>query len=340
MKLQVKSPVRQALQALNTQQREVIVLRYGLTGEKGQTLQEIADEHSLTRERIRQVQKIALQRLQEDACVQHLTGVLGDLEVALRSCGGSANEAALCRSCGVTDVAGENHIRLLLTVGEQFRISEETDLMEKYWYLTDEDKKSTDTVVALVHRNLAKNPDAVVSGERMNALFQEALRDCPGSPVASNSMVLSKKVGVNFCDEWGVCEHPEISLSRLAGYIRIVLRNAGEPLHFGEIAKRVADAKKQHCNAGSCHNELVRCDEFILVGRGVYVLEGMGFTRGTICDVIVEGMKEHGPMSRDEVLEYVKHKRRVKPESIALALYRRDTFARDSKTGKYFYIKQ
>jgi RNA polymerase sigma factor (sigma-70 family) len=52
-----------ALAALNEREREVLKLRFGLRNAHGHTLQEIADRIGVTRERVRQIEKRALERL-------------------------------------------------------------------------------------------------------------------------------------------------------------------------------------------------------------------------------------------------------------------------------------
>ena len=55
--------VKVALSALSAREREVLELRFGLGNSHGRTLQEIADRFGVTRERVRQIEKGALQRL-------------------------------------------------------------------------------------------------------------------------------------------------------------------------------------------------------------------------------------------------------------------------------------
>ena len=55
--------IEQWVAALNVRQREVVERRFGLRGHDCQTLQEIGDAMSLTRERVRQIQVDALARL-------------------------------------------------------------------------------------------------------------------------------------------------------------------------------------------------------------------------------------------------------------------------------------
>ena len=55
--------LRHALASLPQREREVVVMRYGLTGAEPQTLEEIGRRLGLTRERVRQIELESLRRL-------------------------------------------------------------------------------------------------------------------------------------------------------------------------------------------------------------------------------------------------------------------------------------
>lgn len=340
MRIQIKQSVDTALKALTKQQRDVLVLRYCLGGGKKRTLQEIADEFSLTRERIRQIQNSALERMREDACMRELSRAMTHIEKALDSCGGAASEDDVCRACEIATKSEKNYVRLLLEVGERFTISPKTDSVEQYWYTDTERKHAVDTALKRLHQEFSENsPESVLDDKRFQDLFVAVVgpreqRFPSGAAVAG----LSRKIGANARGEWGLKSHPEISLSSLAGYISVVLREAGRPLHFSDIARKVFAMRGGECHEGSCHNELVRRKEFVLVGRGLYALESMGYRPGTISDIIVEGMKENGPMTREQVVEFVSKHRHVKEQSIVLALNKKDAFSK-SDDGRYFYVR-
>jgi len=61
----LKSDMEAILADLTTQQREVVVLRYGLNGEQPQTLSSIGTRLSISRERVRQIEREALARLRK-----------------------------------------------------------------------------------------------------------------------------------------------------------------------------------------------------------------------------------------------------------------------------------
>lgn len=51
------------MKLLDEREREIIERRYGLNGYKAQTLEEVGEQFGVTRERIRQLQNIALEKM-------------------------------------------------------------------------------------------------------------------------------------------------------------------------------------------------------------------------------------------------------------------------------------
>lgn len=60
---------------INDRYREILCRRYGLLGYQIQTLQEVANELSLTRERVRQLQIIAIDSLKKRISLDNINGI-------------------------------------------------------------------------------------------------------------------------------------------------------------------------------------------------------------------------------------------------------------------------
>ena len=112
--------------------------------------------------------------------------------------------------------------------------------------------------------------------------------------------------------------------------MEIILRKAGTPLHFMEIANRIREAHFDHKNVTiqAVHNELIRYPQFVLVGRGLYALHEWGYEPGTVADVIEKILKEKGPLSKKEIISEVAKQRTVKVGTISLNLQKMPYFVR------------
>jgi DNA-directed RNA polymerase subunit F len=74
---------------------------------------------------------------------------------------------------------------------------------------------------------------------------------------------------------WGLNEWPEISPKKISDKIYLVLKNNGEPMHFTEIAEKINEVgfDQKKANPGTCHNELILDDRYVLTDRGMYGLK-------------------------------------------------------------------
>jgi len=67
MENSLKEDIQSALATLSDKEREVLELRFGLNGQNAMSLKEIGELYNLTKERIRQIEKKALERLKNPA---------------------------------------------------------------------------------------------------------------------------------------------------------------------------------------------------------------------------------------------------------------------------------
>jgi RNA polymerase sigma factor (sigma-70 family) len=65
-----------ALGVLETDERDIIRLRYGLDGDLPRTLSDVGKAFGLTRERVRQIEGRALSKLRHPSCACELEGLI------------------------------------------------------------------------------------------------------------------------------------------------------------------------------------------------------------------------------------------------------------------------
>lgn len=338
MKIDIQKPVDNALKALKQQQRQIIVSRFELDGKKKRSLQSIADDFQLTRERVRQIQVSAIDVLRNDECITKLSKTIKKLEDTLEECGGVANEDYICSVCDLASKKEKGYARLLLEIGESFNKQKISDDISAFWYIDKKKKEDAENTLKKLHKELTNNMDTIYSQNEISDLVKNLSARNIKNKNEYNALVdISLILKKNNQGEWGHYKNPQISLKGISGYISLVLRNSKEPLHFEEISRRVSKLQGKKCFLGSCHNELVRRKQFFLVGRGLYVMEGMGYKEGTIADILIETINESGPITKEEAIKIVGEKRLVKDKSIIQNLLNKKHFTKN-KEGRYILV--
>ncbi len=100
-----------------------------------------------------------------------------------------------------------------------------------------------------------------------------------------------------------------------------VLKKKKEPMHFLDIASSITEYFSEPVKVSTIHNELIRNQEFVLIGRGIYVLKEWGYKDGTVLDVILDIFKKAGtPLSTEEITARVLKIRQVKTTTIYMNL--------------------
>jgi DNA-directed RNA polymerase delta subunit len=84
-----------------------------------------------------------------------------------------------------------------------------------------------------------------------------------------------KNLEQNKYGEWGIADWGEVKPKTVNDKIYLVLKHAGKPSHFTEIAKKINEMNfdKKIANAATVHNELILDDRYVLVDRGTYGLK-------------------------------------------------------------------
>jgi hypothetical protein len=168
--------------------------------------------------------------------------------------------------------------------------------------------------------------DQIISAVKNLNLFKEKS--------VSSKLIISclktDKRARNVEGKWGLMEWRHVNPRSIRDKAIIVLEKAKKPLHFVEIANRIAETgfDKKMVTVQAVHNELIRYDQFVLVGRGLYALSIWGYEPGTVSDVIEKLLEKNGAMPKKKIVEMVLKQRKVKIGTISLNLQKNPHFVR------------
>lgn len=333
--------VNTAVAGLNPRQREVIFARFGLdsaSGKGGQTLAAIGEKLHVTRERVRQIENGAITVIKRN--IGHsaeLESALGKIARFIAGKGGIAKKSDVVRyAATVAPGAKENHVDFLADASGVFHLYREDEAFHPFYYVTEKDLKNARTFVEgwiafLKNRKekvFAESYEVQLAGFMKTKAMERA--------IAENYLSVSKHIHQNPYGDTGLREWPEISPSTVRDKIYLVLKKHGEPLHFEDIAKHINLAKfdEEKALAPTVHNELIKDNRFVLVGRGLYGLKEHGYEPGTAREVIAKVLKTQGSMNTAEVMEAVNQQRFFKPNTILINLQNRNFFER-MPDGRY-----
>lgn len=308
---------------------DVIERRFGLGGEAGQreTLEAVGQSYGITRERVRQIEEEGLSKIKER--IENYPEIFKYFKKILASFGGLKKEQELLEILGGNKF--KNHIFFLLSNRAGFeRIPEDNEFCSS-WLIEKESLSRAKKVV--------KSTIASFKKEKQPLSLQKLLDNQKlNKNVFLSSIEISREIEKNPEGNYGLRDWLEINPRGVKDKAYLVLRKEEKPLHFAEIADRIEKLPfpgHQKIHVATVHNELIRDQRFVLVGRGLYALAEWGYTSGVVKDVIAKVLKESKrPLTKQEILDKVLKQRFVKTNTIALNLQDRDCFIRDEK-GRY-----
>lgn len=321
--------------------RDVVERRFGLKGGERETLEEIGKEYRITRERVRQIEADALRRLRgdgADAKSEFFRPVAQELEKR----GGAMAEQHLFETVAARRF--HPHLRFLLHTAPGFYFVPETEECHARWARhPDAAGQGTRTVALLAARldGTGRPVSQKAIDEMLSLAGQESSGLALDAPTAEAYLRASKRIRQNPYGEYGLADWPAISPRGIRDKAHAVLVKAGAPVHFRAVAAAIDRAgwpQRKKAHPQTVHNELIKDQRFVLVGRGLYALREWGYEPGTVRDVLVSLLKEAPrPLARDEVVRMACEKRLVKAQTILLNLQDRALFRR-TEDGKYTLV--
>jgi DNA-binding phage protein len=329
--LDVESITKEILNTIERErEREIIARRFGLFDRK-ETLGQIGELLGITRERVRQLEKAVITRLNESAKngLPHMKDVEAILNQHLENMGKVAR---------VSDITA--HLVPQNSKIDQARVAFLAQLAPSVAVIEDNDHFYHSVGLASEHTEKAirekvnKIIDAIKQIAEPTDIEAVAQKIGSENPQHVEALASISKGIANLHGRWGLVKWPMVNPKNIRDKIYVILHDKGKPMHFSEISKAIKDSdfKRKDVTTQAIHNELIKDKRFVLIGRGIYALREWGYDRGTVADVISEVLrKEGGPLHRDEIVKRVLKSRHVKETTILLNLQGKPQFKRVAK---------
>lgn len=315
-------------------EKEIISRRFGLTGTK-ETLEQIGEMLSITRERVRQLEKAILIRLQISAEENQIPELAAAEKILIR------NLIEMGRVAKISDLADKVYgrettasektgIYFIATFSKSLTVVEENDRYHAAVGIAEYgDSKAIREKVDEIVKVIKDNKKPMTIDELDNKLDYEHPDYIKA--VASISKLLATLNGV-----WGLAKWPAVNPKNIRDKIFVILETRKEPMHFSEIAAEIkkSNFKRKNVTIQAIHNELIKDTRFVLIGRGIYALSSWGYKKGTISEIIKSILEKAGkPLTREEIVKQVLKVRKVKETTILLNLQNKALFKKVDKNS-------
>lgn len=316
-------------------EKEIISRRFGLTGRR-ETLEQIGEMLSITRERVRQLEKAILIHLQVSAEENQIPELAPAEKILVRNLTEMGRVARLDTLADkvyghATSASERAGISFIATFSKNLTVVDENDSYYAAVGIADYGdlmaiRARVDEIVNVIRKN--KEPMSI---EQLDSVLDYEHPDYIKA-VASISKQLAVLNGM-----WGLSKWPSVNPRNIRDKIFVILETHKEPMHFSDIAREIRESnfKRKNVTVQAIHNELIKDARFVLIGRGIYALSSWGYKKGTISEIIVDILKKAGePMTREEIVKQVLRVRKVKETTILLNLQNKTTF---KKVGRNSY---
>ncbi len=313
-------------------EQEIISRRFGLNGNK-ETLEQIGEMLSITRERVRQLEKAILIRLQISAEENQIPELAAAEKILIRNLTEMGRVAKLSDLADKvygrkTSASEKTGIYFIATFSKGLTVVEENDRYNAGVGIAEYGdslviRERVDEIVKIVKDH--KTPITLDElDEKLNYEHPDHIK-----ALASISKLLATLNGL-----WGLAKWPAVNPKNIRDKIFVILESRKEPMHFSDIAKEIKESnfKRKDVTIQAIHNELIKDSRFILIGRGIYALSSWGYKKGTISEIIKSILeKADEPLTREEIVKQALKVRKVKETTILLNLQNKKLFKKVDK---------
>lgn len=334
-KMSLVQLMEEMLLVLSPKEKEVMIKRFSLDSKPRLTLEKIGQKFAVTRERVRQIEKIALTKLRRTVLNTKLQSINELANTFIKQSGGIALESKILAEI-LNTIGSENQIdgsiiRLSLNVNPSLVKAEKNNQLHAYWRAKDMATKDIQKIIEAGIQKLQESGDVVAFEQLAEQIKNKLVEEGRSYELATIISALEVDKRLKKTREgFGLNTWRHINPRSIRDKAYIVLKKIGQPLHFVDIANKIIESgfDKKVVTVQAVHNELIRYEQFVLVGRGLYALKEWGYKKGTVSEIIEGLLKKKSPLTKQEIISGVLKQRQVKKGTISLNLQKNNEFVR------------
>jgi len=313
------------LSAESERAQEIVRMRFGLVQGHPQTLEKIGRENKITRERVRQIIGDVLKRLKQKKNEADFKAAEDKIVFTIGNNNGIMEENKLIEKLSSGDYKEANAVVLFGALSEKIVIFEEKGEIKKAWAVSKDVLGKVQEIEKTSREIFEKENKLLTDDELVKKISQRLAekKTAFSKEQILNYLAVLADVQKNKFGKWGMAGWKEINPKGTRERIYLILKEKREPLHFTEIAKLIDryGLSKRKAHPQTVHNELIKDERFILVGRGIYALKEWGYKRGTIQEVLHDILdKSQKSLTKEEILTEIMKLRKVKKATVMINL--------------------
>lgn len=294
-------------------EKKILFDRFGI-GKKSKTLHAIGQEYSVTRERIRQIVNNAVKKIKKNCKSNDATKAIEKIDIYVQKSGGYVSSEQLFVKFDTNDTKEQNAIKFMASLSDKLVAVKESSTMKQGWSLSSV-KIARIKNIAKEAANILRENKKTMKAKEIAVLIKEDVA------LSESVMYGAKALMKSDSGKWGLTSWPHVNPKSIKDKSVYILRRHTKPIHYTDLTKRISDISSKKVTQQSVHNELIKNQEFVLVGRGIYALSEWGYSPGVVEEVIVQVLQEAGePLHKSIIVERVLEKRIVKTSTVILNL--------------------
>jgi len=328
--------INNIFEPLNLRERDVLFRRFGFQGNK-ETLEDLALDYNVSRERIRQIQESALRKIKPLILQERQVNEILEYSRKLLLPIGLCYEKSFFKLVNQKFQFNDRDLKIFkfLIISSQKIIFHQSDeLFHNFYALEDKIYQLGRHLLKKIYFHFLETNEIYPEEKILSLTLKEIKRHLKINPDFSDLidfLKILKHLGKNPFNFWGLKSHNFITPQCLKDKIYLTLKLENRPMHFREIYQRLHQLAQvddelihyfwhRRYNLSSIKNELIKHPDFVLVSRGTYALKEWGFIGGTAKELILEFLKKEKKIRKEKLWQIISELRPIKKSSFTIYL--------------------